>query len=190
MDEITMELFPRAVPYVFPHQFVNVTIGYQDLSNETDYLGYERKFGEEVVQKATYGLTFNMTENDPKKPGWYIFTLKSSFWVDNPSDSFKLITRAKEYKFLLDFCKVDYLIDTTEDQRAFGNKTVMQYLQNWGSINFESPFKGIFKYSPECDTYIQLVQFLDLEYEINPNYKTMLGYNWNELNEYVPPNFK
>lgn len=148
MDDITLELYSYAVPYIYPYQFVNVTIGYQDLSNETSYPGFERKFGEEVVQKATYGLTFNMTEDNPNKPGWFLITLKSSFWVDNPSDSFKLITMEREYKFFLDFCRVDEMVDITEDQRALSNKTVMQYLQNWGEINFESPFRGTFKYTP------------------------------------------
>lgn len=49
MDEITMELDPNAKPYLFPYQFINVTIGFQDLVNETSYEGFERKFGEDIV---------------------------------------------------------------------------------------------------------------------------------------------
>ena len=64
-----------------------------------------------------------MTEMDPQKAGWFIFTLKSSFRVDNPSPNFKLITMEREYKFLLEFCRVEDLIDTSG--RAFKNNTIM-----------------------------------------------------------------
>ena len=56
-----------------------------------------------------------MIKNDPDKAGWFSFTLKSSMWVDNPSSNFKLITMEREYKFLLEFCKVEDLRDTTSD---------------------------------------------------------------------------
>lgn len=31
---------------------------------------------------------------------------------------------------------------------------------------------------------------MDLEYEIEPNYDVMSGYNFNELSEFVPDKFK
>jgi len=40
---------PNAVPYLYPFQFINVTVDYVDLTNETSYEGFERKFAEEVV---------------------------------------------------------------------------------------------------------------------------------------------
>ena len=71
--------------------------------------------------------------------------------MDNPTSTYKLITLERDYKFLINFCQVSSYEDTSGG-RAFGNKTIIQYLMNYGRINMFSPFKDILKIYPDyCD---------------------------------------
>lgn len=88
-------------------------------------------------------------------------TLKSSFYVDNPTTSYELITLERDYKFLINFCQVETYTDSSGGL-AFGNKTIIQYLMNYGKINMFSPFKDLLKITPDyCENQLGIVVFLD-----------------------------
>jgi hypothetical protein len=116
-----------------------------------------------------------LSENKPTRSGWYQFTLKSSLWVDNPSSSFKLINLTKEYRFFLDFCKLEYFADSSADQRALGNQTVIKYKLSYGGNHIDSPFKDVFEYGPACSEFIDIVKFVDWEYVV-PDQSSSLTY--------------
>lgn len=180
------------MPYEYPgDSFISVKDTYETIFNESSYQGFERKFGEDIITKSANYIEFDMSEKDSSKSGWYIFTLKSSFYVDNPSASFKLITLEKDYRFYVDFCYIDSFKDVSAAQTAFGNKTLIQHMLSYGKVEFRSPFKDIIKFEPStCSEHLEKVVFMDLEYVVPGAAQITGGFINDELVEYIPETVK
>ena len=54
-------------------------------------------------------------------------------------------------------CEPRKFIDTSNDQIAFGNQTMLNYLMNLGSVHQRSPFDGIIETFPNCGKNYQIL---------------------------------